>query len=393
MSESENALPNIQNSEPVKTIREILGLDPDVYVAPEMVKTVLPAIHLPVPPPPGAQVQMPAAFPELPEVPAPLKSRQSFFTWEVLRYPLIFVVALGFFYVLLNFRAVGTKVANLFQRAPEEPAEQISSTPVPAEYNTWMEKYYVFVNDRELLQAGADPDRDGLSNVDEFYVGTNPLRDDTDEDSYDDGTEIIDGYNPLYAGKLTIAQQQFIAEHLKLEEIAARRDYNRVAGTDTAGRPQVADERRFTVDTSAPGNLAIPRLGVDAPVIWTRDFVQMEEDLKYGVAHHPATPFPGEPGTASIHGHSSGYPWDGNYKNAFTRINELQAGDEVFVQVFGTDGTNRRYRYTVQSKKIYAVNDPAQFADLGGSHLNLSTSWPLGTAQKRMVVTTNFEGM
>ncbi len=49
----------------------------------------------------------------------------------------------------------------------------------------------------------ADTDNDGLSDGDEVLIWkTNPLNPDTDGDSYPDGTEVKNGYSPLGPGKL-----------------------------------------------------------------------------------------------------------------------------------------------------------------------------------------------
>lgn len=47
----------------------------------------------------------------------------------------------------------------------------------------------------------SDNDYDGLSNSFEMAIGTNPNDPDTDNDGYRDGTEVINGYNPLGSGK------------------------------------------------------------------------------------------------------------------------------------------------------------------------------------------------
>lgn len=61
------------------------------------------------------------------------------------------------------------------------------------------------VRERELGTDpfNADTDKDGLNDGDEVIIWkTNPLNLDTDSDTYKDGDEIRNGYNPLGAGKL-----------------------------------------------------------------------------------------------------------------------------------------------------------------------------------------------
>jgi hypothetical protein len=49
-----------------------------------------------------------------------------------------------------------------------------------------------------------DQDTDGLTNFQEFKLGTSPISFDTDKDGYGDGDEYNNNYNPLGEGKLTI---------------------------------------------------------------------------------------------------------------------------------------------------------------------------------------------
>ncbi len=58
-----------------------------------------------------------------------------------------------------------------------------------------------------------DSDGDGLSNDLEIALGTDPLDPDTDRDSFDDKTEILNGYNPLGEGRLNI-DHDFTNKHL-----------------------------------------------------------------------------------------------------------------------------------------------------------------------------------
>ncbi|MDV7395829.1 hypothetical protein RZS08_30845, partial [Arthrospira platensis SPKY1] len=44
-----------------------------------------------------------------------------------------------------------------------------------------------------------DPDRDGLTNIEEYFLGTSPTNPDTDGDGIDDGLEVLLGTDPTSA--------------------------------------------------------------------------------------------------------------------------------------------------------------------------------------------------
>lgn len=57
------------------------------------------------------------------------------------------------------------------------------------------------------LSSGADTDKDGLSDLVEVALGTDPAKADTDGDTFNDKEEVLNDYNPLGAGKLPIDQK------------------------------------------------------------------------------------------------------------------------------------------------------------------------------------------
>lgn len=68
------------------------------------------------------------------------------------------------------------------------------------EYSLWLSKYFgnATCNDEKLCGQKADPDRDGLINIGEFKLGTDPNNADSDGDGLADGDEVnVFSTNPL----------------------------------------------------------------------------------------------------------------------------------------------------------------------------------------------------
>lgn len=295
----------------------------------------------------------------------------------LLIYPLIFILAFGFFYVALNFSAVLSQVEGYFTQAQ---VEEVLGSELTSYYQ-WINPYFYAVNDAKLLDPNNDIDKDGLSNYDEFTVHTNPTIADSDDDGYSDGTEIINNYNPWGIGKITKEQKSFV------EKLDTNLINNRISYYAKPQEGSVSGEQKINFDLNKPGTLSIPRLNLQVPLIFSKDPSNFEADLTKGVIHYPGTALPGEKGTIYVSGHSSDYVWKKDpYQTVFAKINYLKPGDDVFVDVYGVDGKVYNFRYQVTGSNIYKPDDQTQFIDNSTNKLNLSTCWPIGTATNRIVV-------
>lgn len=131
--------------------------------------------------------------------------------------------------------------------------------------------------------------------------------------------------------------------------------------------------------------LIIPKLSINAPVIWDVPEDQILSQLHYGVAHYAGTAKPGQIGNVFITGHSSYYYWDkGKYKTVFSLLNKLEPGDQI-----GISFQNKFYTYQVYDKVVVLPQD-LEVLEQGGNAktLSLMTCTPVGTAWKRLVVKT-----
>ena len=91
------------------------------------------------------------------------------------------------------------------------------------------------LKDNENNNVAIDSDEDGISDREEFIIGSDPFNPDSDGDGYSDGEEFSKGYNPLKAAdtgddKIELENPEEseapIAENLAVEDITRHQDKN-----------------------------------------------------------------------------------------------------------------------------------------------------------------------
>jgi sortase A len=122
---------------------------------------------------------------------------------------------------------------------------------------------------------------------------------------------------------------------------------------------------------TAVAHLVIPKLAVDKYVVQGVE----EADLRKGPGHYPGTPMPGEPGNAAIAGHRT------TYGAPFYRINELQAGDDIFVTTAAG-----KFRYQVTQSLTVKPSNVTVIAATTDNRLTLPTCTPRFEATDRLIV-------
>lgn len=131
--------------------------------------------------------------------------------------------------------------------------------------------------------------------------------------------------------------------------------------------------------------LEIPKLKIEAPIGFEEnpDPENLENALKQGVVHYPSSALPGEKGNIIVLGHSAPPGWPKiNYDWVFSRLNELETGDEIFIYY-----NHQKLAYLVEEKFFL---QPGQEIPIGQnsqtSNLDLVTCWPPGKNFKRLIV-------
>lgn len=140
-----------------------------------------------------------------------------------------------------------------------------------------------------------------------------------------------------------------------------------------------------------PNFLIIETLNIKAPIVYVEENKEevFQTALQTGVVHFPGTANPGEFGNVYILGHSSDYAWTkGEFKTVFASLPEIQKGVEITI----SDSEGNPFTYIVTGTKIVSPDELSVLdQDLKKKTLTLQTSYPLGTALKRFIVTAELK--
>jgi sortase A len=154
-------------------------------------------------------------------------------------------------------------------------------------------------------------------------------------------------------------------------------------GRELVSRAQTARKQVPIRSGEAMGQLVIPRISVDFAVVHGTSV----DALKKGPGHYKTTPFPGEEGNAAIACHRT------TFGAPCFRLDELQAGDAIFVARKDADGKAQWFKYVVAAKqKVKPSNNSVLKRIEGRNTLTLTTCDPQYSAERRLIVTADLVG-
>jgi len=137
---------------------------------------------------------------------------------------------------------------------------------------------------------------------------------------------------------------------------------------------------------AVPGNLEIPKFEILVPLVFieSQNEKELYRALEKGTVHFTSSALPGQIGQTIILGHSAPLGWPKvNYDWVFSRINELNEGDEIILYV-----ENKKYIYSVKQKFFLDRGEQILENDLTKEEnvLVLVSCWPPGKDIKRIAV-------
>lgn len=158
----------------------------------------------------------------------------------------------------------------------------------------------------------------------------------------------------------------------QLDELERSFKAPRREGSDPPAIGQLVDELEArTGRGQAIGRLLVPAIDLNVIVVEGTD----TGSLQKGPGRYPETSFPGEGATVAIAGHRT------TYLAPFRRLNELDAGDEVTVEM-----PYARFTYRFEKQRIVDPYDVGVVRDVGFERLVLTACHPLYSAAQRIVV-------
>ncbi|GAB4148315.1 MAG: hypothetical protein OHK0017_11050 [Patescibacteria group bacterium] len=284
-------------------------------------------------------------------------------------------------------------------------------------YNKWMD---TIPRDKTINRdKTADPDSDGLTNFEEFQLGSFPDSFSSCANKRGDGDNLLNSIDPVSCKTLnfndvsvtnkydSVVTRQTINDRLSLVALDGYRR-KKVAGasetvasvtdttiSDTSSSSNQSISPADLVDTSKPAELTIPKLSTSSninavPVQWLEETTlqSLEKSMQSGVVHYPGTSLPTETGTVYISGRSVdiNHP-DNKFGNIFSELDKLEAEDLIELKITMQDGTHKKFIYRVRKMNTVKASDSKQFESIAGKkEIALTTGWPKVSNEQRLIL-------
>ncbi|MDD5145868.1 MAG: sortase [Candidatus Pacebacteria bacterium] len=163
---------------------------------------------------------------------------------------------------------------------------------------------------------------------------------------------------------------------------------SRVAGTVFHKDVQITNNQKFEY-TDKENSIEIPKIETSVPLVFpvgssTKDISQA---LNVGTVHFPNSALPGESGQTIILGHSAPANWPKiKYDWVFSKLNDLEAGDEIFVYF-----QYKKIKYAVFKKIFLEKGEDVPVLTNSENTLVLISCWPPGKDIRRIAVEAAME--
>jgi len=130
--------------------------------------------------------------------------------------------------------------------------------------------------------------------------------------------------------------------------------------------------------------LGIDKLKIQVPVaenVNGTDKAEYDRVLLTSLAHYKGTALPGNTGNVFIFGHSSN-DQKGKLNDVFAGLDKLTKNDKIKIYYHGIT-----YSYSVSEKRVVEAKETSVLEQGQDKKLTLMTCWPVGTTDKRLIVT------
>ncbi len=115
-----------------------------------------------------------------------------------------YLVYFLFIFILATSAYFGFKQKN--KSVVSSASTSVSDSDIPG---WWLQQYFgASVCAEERCQASFDPDKDKLSNEQEFFYHSNPLNSDTNKNGLNDGEDVANNYDPSKEGNVSFDELQ-----------------------------------------------------------------------------------------------------------------------------------------------------------------------------------------
>ncbi|MDD5144747.1 MAG: class E sortase [Candidatus Pacebacteria bacterium] len=148
--------------------------------------------------------------------------------------------------------------------------------------------------------------------------------------------------------------------------------------------PEIEEE----VILEKEGSIKIPKIGIEAPIIFfdnpDENETILHKSLNKGVIHYPKSVLPGRVGQTIILGHSAPPGWPKiKFDWVFSKLNDLAEGDEILI-IFN----EKEYKYIFSQKFIINRGEEPAKNELVDSKniLLLISCWPPGKNIQRIFI-------